>query len=238
MVILAIDTSGKRGGVALARGHAAGFTVIGERSIESGWYSARLMPSITELLRDADVHKEQLEGFVVASGPGAFTGLRVGIATVKALAEALRRPLAAISALELVASKALRPGERVVAALDAGRKEVYAGLYAASAEQEWPTCNTEFLASLDELKRWVETNCPDAAVVTPDEAIVTAMRGLGSATQVPYPGAADLAAAGWRRLRAGITAPVAELDANYIRRSDAEIFSLTAGPPRPGVPSR
>ena len=71
--------------------------------IEGGTYSARLMPAIAEALEHHQLSKEQIDVFVVVSGPGSFTGLRVGLATVKGLCEVLHKPLVAISMLEAVA---------------------------------------------------------------------------------------------------------------------------------------
>ena len=70
-----------------------------------------------------------MDGFIVVSGPGSFTGLRVGLATVKGLCEVLRKPLATVSMLEALAITYGRPGENVTAVLDAGRGEVYVGEY-------------------------------------------------------------------------------------------------------------
>src|ERR1035438_3438650 len=103
MLVVAIDTSGRNGSVALCRGGAASFEVLELCTLDGGTYSARLMPCIADLLLQAQVTKTQLDGLVVVDGPGSFTGLRVGLSTVKALCEVLGKPLAAVSMLEALA---------------------------------------------------------------------------------------------------------------------------------------
>ena len=77
-------------------------------------------------------------GFVVVSGPGSFTGLRVGLATVKGLCEVLQKPLATVSMLEAIAVTYGSAGETVTAVLDAGRGEVYVGEYRAGFRKRQP----------------------------------------------------------------------------------------------------
>ena len=82
---------------------------------------------IAELLANQHLTKEQIDAFVVVLGPGSFTGLRVGLATVKGLCEVMRKPLVAVSMLEAVAvARGPRDGQ-VAVALDAGRGEIYVG---------------------------------------------------------------------------------------------------------------
>ncbi len=103
MLILAIDTSGRHGSIALCRGDGDSFDTLQLADLEGGTYSARLMPTIAEMLQQNQYQKADVDGFVVVSGPGSFTGLRVGLATVKGLCEVLHKPLATVSMLEAVA---------------------------------------------------------------------------------------------------------------------------------------
>src|ERR1700674_1067747 len=133
MLLLATDTSGKQGSIALAKCGTGGIcTLIGVTPLAGGAFSAQLVPQIAALLEKHGYCKADLGAFAVVSGPGSFTGLRVGLAAIKALGEALQKPIAAISLLEAVAwsSKARGPAHgRVLAVLDAGRGDVYAGDY-------------------------------------------------------------------------------------------------------------
>src|SRR6266849_2637774 len=127
MLIVSADTSGKNGSIALAQGEANGScTALEVIPLEGGTFSAQLVPQIAALLSKHGFAKQDIGAFAVASGPGSFTGLRVGLAAIKALAEVLGKPIAAVSLLEAVAIAGRARG-RVVAALDAGRNEVYVG---------------------------------------------------------------------------------------------------------------
>jgi len=217
MLILAIDTSWKQGSVALARGDARGFELVEMAPVAGGTFSAQLVPEISALLARHKVGKEELDGFGAASGPGSFTGLRVGLAAIKALAEVLKKPIAAVSVLEALAVAAGVSGT-VIAALDAGRSEVYVGEYVlrdGSAARV-----RESIVGQEELPALVAGQ-GEATVVTPDEAIAK----LLGARRVARPQSDAIARLALRKILAGETVAPEELDANYIRRSDAEIFS-------------
>ena len=221
MLIVAIDTSGRNGSVALCRGDATGYEVIGLAALQGGTYSARLVPRIAELLDGSQFTKSQVEGLVVVDGPGSFTGLRVGIATVKALCEARRKPLAVVSMLEALAVTYGHNGEVVTAVLDAGRGEVYQGEYEIVSQ----------LAELRQQSILKLTDCSDQLSAAKSRVVTTFSQAAGvlAAAEVDVdlvkPLQADaIGYIGLRKLLAGETADPATLDANYIRRSDAELF--------------
>lgn len=215
MLIVAIDTSGRNGSVALCRGDANSFEVVGLNVIEGGTYSARLVPSIAELLQHAGVTKFQIEGFVVVDGPGSFTGLRVGLSTAKAFCEAFEKPLATVSMLEALAISYGREGETVTAVLDAGRGEVYLGEYRIA--NGCAGMRQQSIVKLADL----------LAQVPPSRSrLITTLAKLEDATVVEALQADAIARIGVYKLLAGDRAAPATLDANYIRRSDAELFAL------------
>ena len=109
-------------------GRAIACEVLEVVPLEGGTFSAQLVPQIAALLSKHGFGKQNLDAFAVTSGPGSFTGLRVGFAAIKALAEILGKPIVAVSLLEAVAVSASDSG-KVIAALDAGRGEVYVGEY-------------------------------------------------------------------------------------------------------------
>src|SRR5436309_15394379 len=131
MLVLAIDTSGKSGGITLAEGDRSSFRVLESAPIAGGTFSAQLVPTLASLLQKHGLAAADLGGFAAVSGPGSFTGLRVGLSAIKGLAEVLKKPIATVSLLEALASLAKENG-RVVAALDAGRQEIFFGLYEVS----------------------------------------------------------------------------------------------------------
>jgi tRNA threonylcarbamoyladenosine biosynthesis protein TsaB len=220
VILLAADTSGKNGSLALARvtrGQSE-IKVLEVVPLAGGTFSAELVPQIAALLRKYGFETSDLAGFAVASGPGSFTGLRVGLAAVKALAEILQKPIAAVSLLEALARSGAGNG-RVFSALDAGRSEVYAGDYLLGPPV---SVNSERLLGKDEFLAEAEGQ----VVVTPDAGIAEAARAAGiHVEQVDYPRSDVIARLGWERIQCGQTVRPEELEANYIRRSDAEIFS-------------
>jgi len=214
MLIVAIDTSGKQGSVALCRGDESQLEVLATLDIAGGTYSARLVPCIDELLRTAGLDKSQIGGLVVVDGPGSFTGLRVGLSTAKALSEALEKPLATVSMLEALALTYGAPDEVVTAVLDAGRGEVYIGEFEVTGKRA--VLHHQSIAKLSEvLARGWPTG---ARVLTTDARLEGA--GIVAALK-----ADRVASIGLRKLLEGDTADAETLDANYIRRSDAELFS-------------
>jgi tRNA threonylcarbamoyladenosine biosynthesis protein TsaB len=224
MILLAIDTSGKDGSIALARagGDASAVAPSGEIldvvPLEGGTFSAQLVPQIAELLKKHGLTKEQIDGFAVASGPGSFTGLRVGLAAVKGLAEILGKPIVGVSRLEVVARSGKSHG-RVIAALDAGRNDVYLGEYDVSERVE---IIGERLVSHEEFLR----NAREMKVVTPERVLVEAANSAGlSVEEVAPPNSAAIARIGFEKITRGETTSPEDLEANYIRRSDAEIFA-------------
>src|SRR5580658_8307424 len=177
MLILAIDTSGRQGSIALVRAgeptaEAGDFEVIELAPLVGGTFSAQLIPQIAELLSSNGFTKTAIGAFAVASGPGSFTGLRIGLAAVKALAEVLGKPIAAVSLLEVCVLASGAQG-KVMSALDAGRSEVYVGEYeipapAGQVARESLLSRNEFLA---QAKGWT--------VVTSDSAFAEAAGAAG-----------------------------------------------------------
>src|SRR5271165_5015147 len=154
MLLLVTDTSGKSGTVALARADESSdpnkVQVIEESTLAGGMFSAQLVPQIAALLPKHGFGKADIGAFVVVSGPGSFTGLCVGLAAIKALAEILHKPIVPVSLLEVVAV-ASRASSKLLAVLDAGRGELYAAEYQVAGEaaqllQERLLAKDEFLA--------------------------------------------------------------------------------------------
>jgi tRNA threonylcarbamoyladenosine biosynthesis protein TsaB len=221
MLLLVTDTSGKNGTVALARtgeSDSQDAEVIEVVPLAGGMFSAQLVPQIAALLQRHGFSKADIGGFVVVSGPGSFTGLRVGLAAIKALAEILQKPIVSVSLLQLVADASRTQG-KVVAALDGGRGEVFFGAYVIAGEavqvlREELLSKAEFLSAARE-----------STVATPDLALAAAARDAGLAVvSVEPPNAAMVARFGWKKLQAGQTVSPEQLEANYMRRSDAEMF--------------
>lgn len=218
MLLLVTDTSGKHGSVALARGESGDLDLIESVPLAGGTFSAQLIPQIAELLARHEFSKSDIDAFLVVSGPGSFTGLRVGLAAIKALAEILAKPIVPVSLLEVIAASSGDRG-KIVAMLDAGRGEIYAGQYEVgeSTRSVW-----ERLLTRAEL----ESASFGCMAATPDEFLADFAREHEiPVVVVSMPDAGAIARVGWRRLRAGQIVTPEQLEANYIRRSDAEIFA-------------
>lgn len=225
MLILSIETSSRSGSLALTRaltrGESGRFTVLELVPLAGGAYSSRLIPELSALLARHQLGLQDLEGIAVVAGPGSFTGLRVGLSTAKGLAEILRRPIAALSMLEVIAAEATGDG-RVISGLDAGRKEFYAGEYDVLGHT--PRRVNESLLSRDEFLALLAAN-PTAEVVSPDRTVNEAAAAHPRLTPIAWPDAGKVGGLGLRKFATGETTAIDTLDANYIRRSDAEIFS-------------
>jgi len=230
MLILAIDTSGASGVITVAEAGEGFFRVIESAPIAGGTFSAQLIPTLSALLSRHGLRAAELGGFAAASGPGSFTGLRVGLSAIKGLAEVLNKPIAVVSVLEAMAALAVEkvprndPGNRkIAAALDAGRREVFLGIYEAD-QGILPRRLSEELLSQADLVEKLSSHRPQALVVS-DRLIAEAAAAAGLPMEmVSRPGSETVARLGAARLLAGETVTVEALDANYLRRSDAEIF--------------
>jgi tRNA threonylcarbamoyladenosine biosynthesis protein TsaB len=218
MLILAVDTSGKNGSLALARFNEGAEQILQLVPIEGGTFSAQLIPHITALLETCGLSKQDIDGFAVVSGPGSFTGLRVGLAVIKGLAEVLQKPIAAVSLLEAIARGEAQIDGKVIAALDAGRGEVYVGRFEfqgnslRSAQEELRT-----LASVAE-------EVDGYRIVTPDSKLADAFTRANLKIRVSAQPRADVVARlGYEQMRLGNTLSPESLDASYIRSSGAEM---------------
>jgi tRNA threonylcarbamoyladenosine biosynthesis protein TsaB len=220
MLLLVTDTSGKNGSVALVQAeHASGVALIEVAALAGGTFSAQLVPQIAGLLAKHGLGKADIDAFVVVSGPGSFTGLRVGLAAIKALAEILGKPIVPVSLLEVVAVAGQTFG-RVIAVLDAGRGDVYAGEYdvtgdSANLQPERLLSKDEFLSAASQM-----------VVVTPNELLAGMAKEAGlSVVGIETPDTGKIARLGWRKLQRGEVVSPEQLEANYVRRTDAEIFA-------------
>lgn len=235
MLILGLDTSGKSGGVTLAQGDHSRFHVIASSPIAGGTFSAQLVPTVAALLSTNGYTARDLEGFAAASGPGSFTGLRVGLSAVKGMAEILERPIATVSILQAIAEGLMWAAnyseQRPLCwtMLDASRSQCFLGEYEC-LHPVAPEMRSESLIEISDLTKRIEESGRSLSIATPDSGLAEALRYLVRdrfllhISIVDRPSSADIARIGLRKLLAGQTVSIEALDANYLRRSDAEIF--------------
>jgi tRNA threonylcarbamoyladenosine biosynthesis protein TsaB len=217
MLILAIDTAHKNGSITLAEADNNSFQLVQTLAIDGGAFSAQLVPRIAQLLSNNGFEKNLLDAYAACIGPGSFTGLRIGLAGVKGLTEVLPRPIAAVSSLEALAASASGSTENLLAVLDAGRSEFYAGEYRRSGHAL--TRIAESLCTADELTTLMKKG---SAVVASQPAVAEFVAKAGAnVITVPEVDSAQIAKVGWRKLLAGDTISPDALDANYLRRDDS-----------------
>lgn len=223
MLLLGVDTSGKYGSIALARCDGENCSALEVVPLLGGTFSAQLVPQIAALLEKHGFSKHEIGGFAVATGPGSFTGLRVGLAAIKALAEVLQGPIAGVSLLEAAAWASSVAGS-VLSVMDAGRGEAFAGRYDVGAHGDVRII-AEQLIKISDLSAGEKRH-----IVTPDQNLAEFLRRNGVETElVERPRTDVIARLGWRKIQAGEIVMPEQLEANYIRQSDAEIFFKAQG---------
>jgi tRNA threonylcarbamoyladenosine biosynthesis protein TsaB len=217
MRVLLIHTSGSEGSVALADTELAE-AIVAQEMLPGRSSSERLVPAVRRLMGTTEWTLGELTGIVVVHGPGSFTGVRVGLSAAKGLSEAGGVPLIAVSRLALLAACVDGGGAAVFAVLDAGRGEFYFGEYKAEAMGR--RCVREALLSGDEVAAVVA-----GGVVVACEAKVAESLAAVHPQLVGEPLAGDALPLVVGRIAAGEFDDVALLDANYLRRTDLEIFA-------------
>lgn len=211
MRFLLIDTCGSEGSVALADTELAS-AIVATEALPGRTASERLVAAVRRLMDGSGWKLRDLAAIVVVHGPGSFTGVRVGLSAAKGLSEAGAVPLIAVSRLALLAASA---GDGVVhAVLDAGRGEFYYGEYLGRE------CLRESLLTVEE----VRAVAADGTVVVCEAKVAEALAGLHPRV-VAEPCAEDALPFAMERGAAGDFDDAALLDANYLRRTDAEIFA-------------
>jgi tRNA threonylcarbamoyladenosine biosynthesis protein TsaB len=249
-LILAIDTCGPSGSVALGRFHDGHIQILGQIELEGRSYSATLVAAVADLLSQNNIELKNIAAIVAVNGPGSFTGVRVGLSAVKGLAEPAQIPVVAVSRLEVLANiaehaigkfdleggggfnpriepprstRALASEERFLSsALDAHRHEVFLRLASPA---------NELLAGPADLA----TIAPPPRIAVCDDAAASLLRAAWPTTELlctPAPTATDALQLAAPRFAARQFVDLALLDGHYLRRSDAEIFGEPAASPR------
>ena len=212
--ILAVDTTHEFGSLALARGE----DLLEELPLHAPTGFAHVLyQHLAELLRNHGLQVADIDCFAAASGPGSFTGVRIGLACVKGLAEALGKAAVAVSNLQALATFGSAPLRAVV--LDARRGEIYGAVYDAGARIVSPEVVAKFPEWLSTLPSGDLEFISQEPVALPSLLAGTSFENA-RVTIAPR----SLAAAIARLAFAAAPSDPAALDANYVRRSDAELF--------------
>jgi tRNA threonylcarbamoyladenosine biosynthesis protein TsaB len=212
-LILALDTTRDDASMALARGGR----ILEEIGLASpAGFAHVIHNAIGALLSRHGLSIAAVDCFAAASGPGSFTGVRVGLACVKGLAEALAKPAVGVSSLAALATFGQAPLRAPV--LDARRGQIYGAVYDSSGRliaEEVVIALAAWLPTLPTGVQFIRIEGQEPALPLPPHATVAT---------APRAQAAAIAMLALARLEAGTASDPAALDANYVRRSDAELF--------------
>lgn len=227
MWLLAVDTSSKDPSVALLRGGRL-VALVAPRNRQQ--HSVQLFRSIHQALSEAEIRLGEVEAYAVATGPGAFTGLRVGLTLIKGLAEMHGKPIVPVAVLEAVCESAAAGG-LLLPLVDAYRGQLFAGLYVKQ--------NGEVVRRApDRVFSWEELLAAFAAENTPAEQCTlvgpcverwvprlqeSCLRECRREDISPVLAEA-VARRALRKFERGETVGALRLEANYVRRSDAELL--------------
>jgi tRNA threonylcarbamoyladenosine biosynthesis protein TsaB len=195
-------------------------------------YSSWLLPAVGRALTVSGVEMASVDGYAVAAGPGSFTGVRVGLTTVKAWSEVYRKRIAAVSRLEAIAIQASAGNAHVAAFVDAQREQVFGAVFQRRGGnlerlgEEMVIPPGKFIESAGELAKggsisWVSIDA--ARVASAENWKAREARGE-KVENVSTALAPAIGRIGMGQLLAGRFTDALSLDANYVRRSDAEIF--------------
>jgi tRNA threonylcarbamoyladenosine biosynthesis protein TsaB len=229
VILLALDTCDSRGSVAVLRDDEV-LKAIPHAGTED--YSSWVLPSVEKALKASGLSTRDIDIFAVASGPGSFTGVRMGLTTVKAWSEAFGTKIASVSRLEAMAVQAAAGGQYVAAFVDAHRDQVFGGLYRREGPELSPV-KDEMLAAPAEFLDWVKERSMNGRVrwISMDPEKMTALEGWrartaeGESVEVSTSVLAPLIGRiGQQRALQGRLTDALGLDAQYLRRPDAEVF--------------
>ncbi|HET9803169.1 MAG TPA: tRNA (adenosine(37)-N6)-threonylcarbamoyltransferase complex dimerization subunit type 1 TsaB [Candidatus Acidoferrum sp.] len=232
MFLLALDTCDARGSIALLQDQR----VLGEAAHPAAEdFSSWLLPAVDALLATHSISHADLAGYAVTSGPGSFTGVRVGLTTAKAWAEVYGKPIFPISRLAILAERASDNAKFAATWIDAQRKQVFAALYHRQPDG-WALLGDESVIDPASFLQSVSQTAGNSGIVwvSLDPEVLTSipMRNVqnsvaASVVRVDPPLAASVGLYALKHLALRGTDALS-LDANYVRRSDAEIFGKKA----------
>ena len=231
MIVLGIDSSTQVNTIALLQdGQLLCEAVLNTRKN----HSQRLMPMMDILLKEAGLTIENVDGVAVSSGPGSFTGLRIGMTTAKALAWSLNKPLVGIPSLDGVAFNAQGVTGIICPILNARRSEVYTALYKMDKGKLKRMSDYMALEPVELIKRLQNHNQITLLGDGIEEFISIFAEKLGDRLTVPSPAnrlprASHIAYLGWKRLLKGEADDVINLVPLYVRKADAEIKLKSKG---------
>ena len=223
MFILGIETSTKTGSVAVVSENA----VIAEYILNiEVTHSERLMSTVDRVLKDTGLVMSDMDGFGVAIGPGSFTGLRIGLSTVKGLSFVTEKPVAAVPTLRALAWNIPYSVFPVCPMLDARKHEVYAALYhydGTTLVQDMPEATISFSLLAERILEKTVFSGEAAHIYRGELEKHFGARALFAPLSASVPSAASVAEIALNMIRNGRQVDPDNLTPMYIRRPEAEV---------------
>ena len=226
MFILGVETATRVGSVAVVSEDG----LIGEYTLNlSITHSERLLPSIDQLLKSIDIHFSNIDGLAVSLGPGSFTGLRIGISTIKGLSLASDKPVAGIPTLDALAQNYPGPENVICPMLDARKKEVFTAIYFRDQSKQLKKTTSYQAISPKELLKKFNVNEKVAFlgdgshIYRPLIEEVLSSRAVFAPLHLSHPRAATVAFLGLEEIKRGNKIEVTKLSPIYVRPSEAEL---------------
>ena len=160
MKILGVDTSTPIGSIALIDGD----NLIAEHTLDIVQaHSSRLMPAIDSVLKWGNITVNDLDGCAVGIGPGSFTGIRIGVATIKSICYAVDKPIVDVSTLETIAYN-LRWSKGIICPLlDARRSEIYGAIF--EGHTQWQRLSEDLCLPIDVFLERIKTDIPSDCTI-------------------------------------------------------------------------
>lgn len=226
MRMLAVDTSTASGSVALLDGEAltAEWTLLSART-----HNRRLLDGVDRILAEAGWTLEDVDAFAVTTGPGSFTGIRIGLSTMKAVAWAQGKPLVGVGTLEALAAPLAWTPHAVCPVIDARKNEVYAALYRPDGKGGLQEERPPAVLAPGKIAGWIAEKaflCGDGWLLY-REALI---RTLGDGAMDPGPGFHEIRAAvvgrcAMKKMETGVETDPMRIMPLYVRPSEAELHA-------------
>lgn len=222
MKVLAIDTSTSCLSIAIVED---GGTICECNRLAPMQHSSLLLPMMADCLKRGGLSIEAIDGFAVSLGPGSFTGLRIGVATMKGLAFALSKPIVGISTLDVLAENIGLTTHRILPILDAKRGEVYSAIYGFKG-QKLKRLSEDLVIDVDGLLKMLETKAIFLGEgLTKYQDIIKKKKKdqvMFAPPEAWFPRASVVARYGLQRLKTGKSDHPYEITPLYHRRPEAE----------------
>jgi tRNA threonylcarbamoyladenosine biosynthesis protein TsaB len=221
--LLAVDTATQSCGVGIIADGCMQIELVLNRG---GTHTKQILSAIDSALSLSESSMEQIDAFAVTRGPGSFTGLRIGISTIKGLAFAAGKPIIGISSLDVLAHQAGGDTELVCSMIDARRNEIYWCIYRRESDGLIPLF-VEQVGPIEKLARQIDNSCVFVGNAVPQYAerlpslVKQAIHWAADVDNTIRP--AVLACLAWRRFEEGDMDDMECFAPVYVRKSDAEL---------------